>query len=190
MAIPAPADWRRAPWSALAPEDKRRRLLAAAEAVFARDGLDAPVPAIAAEAGAGVGSVYRAFASKDDLIAALAVQRLGWFTAQANEAAADPDPGAALVALLRAIASRSAADQVLSRALQSAIERPDLAPARAAALAACEQLLRRTAEQGSFRADLTPDDVRLVLAGVRAAEAAERGAGARLLELALGGLRR
>jgi hypothetical protein len=46
------------------------------------------------------------------------------------------------------------------------------------------------AEQGSFRADLTPDDIRLVLAGVRAADASERGTGSRLLELTLSGLRR
>src|SRR5256885_16287003 len=78
MAIPASA--KREPWAALDAESKRRRLVEAAEAVFARDGLDAPVPAIAAEAGAGVGSGYRAFASQEDLIAALAVERLQWVT--------------------------------------------------------------------------------------------------------------
>jgi AcrR family transcriptional regulator len=131
MAIPGQADRDRpadrAPWSTLDAETKRRRLLAAAETVFARDGLDAPVPAIAAAAGAGVGSVYRAFASKDDIVAALAVERLGWFTGRAHAAAADPDPGAALQELLRAIVARNSADNVLASALQSAIERPDLA---------------------------------------------------------------
>jgi len=194
MAIPAQADrdrlGDRAPWSTLDADTKRRRLLAAAESVFARDGLDAPVPAIAAAAGAGVGSVYRVFASKDDIVAALAVERLGWFTGRAHAAAADPDPGAALEALLRAIVARNSADNVLASALQSAIERPDLAQARAAALEACELLLRRVAAQGSFRTDLSPDDIRLVLAGVRAADASERGTGSRLLELTLSGLRR
>ena len=197
MAIPAQAGKARsaavqeqAPWSTLDADTKRQRLLEAAETVFARDGLDAPVPAIAAEAGAGVGSVYRAFASKDDIVAALAVERLGWFTARAQSAAADPDPGAAFERLLRAVVARSAGDNVLASALQSAIERPDLAPARSAALAACELLLRRVAEQGTFRADLTPDDIRLVLGGVRVAETAERGTGGRLLELTLSGLRR
>jgi hypothetical protein len=37
--------------------------------------------------------------------------------------------------------------------------------------------------------DLTANDVRLVLAGLRAAEAIERGTGDRLLDLVLGGLR-
>jgi AcrR family transcriptional regulator len=188
MAIPATHE--RVPWSTLDAAAKRRRLLAAAETVFARDGLDAPVPAIAAEAGAGVGSVYRAFASKDDIVAALAVERLVWFTDRARTAAAAADPGAALARLLRAIVARGAGDHVLGAALESAIERPDVAPARAAALAACELLLERVAAQGSFRDDLAPDDIRLVLAGVRAAETEERGTGARLLELTLSGLRR
>jgi AcrR family transcriptional regulator len=190
MAIPHQRDADPVPWSALDAETKRRRLLAAAETVFARDGLDAPVPAIAAAAGAGVGSLYRAVPSKDDLVAALAVERLAWFTSEARTAAEADDPGAAFAALLRAVVARSAADTVLSSVLQSAIERPDLAPARAVAVEACERLLARVAEQGTFRADLTVDDVRLVLAGVRAADASARGTGARLLELTLDGLHR
>ncbi len=63
-------------WSELDVEEKRATLLRAAGAVFAKDGLDAPVPAIAAAAGAGVGSVYRQFPSKTDLLAALVVERL------------------------------------------------------------------------------------------------------------------
>src|SRR4051812_26840676 len=189
MGIPAQVPTDHSPWSTLDAQAKRVRLLEAAEKVFAQDGLDAPVPAIAAAAGAGVGSVYRAFDSKEEIVAALAVKRLTWFTHEARAATAAPDPGAALEALLRAVVARSAADDLLSSALQAAIERPDLAPARAAALEACELLLARVAEQGSFRADLTPDDIRLVLAGVRAAEATERGRGVRLLELTLAGLR-
>ena len=190
MAIPAETDRERVPWSTLDVVAKRARLLAAAETVFARDGLDAPVPAIAAEAGVGVGSVYRAFASKDDIVAALAVDRLVWFETEARAAAAGADPGAGFEALLRAIVARSVADRVLSSALSSAMDRPDLAPARAAAREACELLLARVTEQGTFRSDLSTDDVGVVLAGVRAAEANARGTGGRLLELTLGGLRR
>jgi AcrR family transcriptional regulator len=51
-------------WALLDPEAKRARLLKAAGEVFARDGLDTPMPVVAAAAGAGVGSVYRQFPSK------------------------------------------------------------------------------------------------------------------------------
>jgi AcrR family transcriptional regulator len=189
MPIPALTAAEPAQWSTLDAESKRRRLLEAAEVVFARDGLDAPVPAIAAAAGAGIGSVYRAFACKQDIVAALAVERLVWFTREADAALAESDAGAALEALLRAIVARYSTDHVLSQALEATFERPEVAPARDEAMRACERLLARAVEQGSFRADLTADDLRLVLAGLRAAEAARPGTGDRLLELVLGGLR-
>ncbi len=71
-----PSQMPKACWSDLDAAEKRLRLLRAAGEVFARDGLDAPMPAVAAAAGAGVGSVYRQFPSKHDLLAALVVERL------------------------------------------------------------------------------------------------------------------
>jgi AcrR family transcriptional regulator len=187
MAIPPSAE--RVPWAELDAASKERRLLEAAEQVFARNGLAAPVPAIAAAAGAGVGSVYRLFGSKDEIVAALAVQRLSWFEREAQAALREADAGSALESLLRAVVARDSVDPVLSGALQAAFERPEVAPARAAARSAWERLLARAAEQGSFRAGLTPDDLRLLLLGTRAAESAAPGTGMRLLELALAGLR-
>ena len=187
MAIPATTSL--PAWSSLDADTKRQRLLDAAETVFGRDGIEAPVPAIAAEAGAGVGSVYRAFASKEEIIAALAVERLTWFTREAEAALEEPDVDAALERLLRAVVARDSTDPVLSSALESAFDRPDVAPLRASAVDALQRILERAGEQGSFRTDLTSDDVRLLLLGVRAAERARRGAGKRLLELALDGLR-
>ncbi len=63
-------------WADLGRDEKRARLLQAAGEVFAREGLDAPIPAVAAAAGAGIGSVYRQFPSKRDLLAALVSERL------------------------------------------------------------------------------------------------------------------
>jgi AcrR family transcriptional regulator len=48
--------------------DNRERLLAAAELVFARDGVDAGIEQVAREAGLGMGTVYRRFATKQALI--------------------------------------------------------------------------------------------------------------------------
>lgn len=48
-----------------------RRLLDAAAAVFATSGVDAPIREIAAEAGVGVGTVYRHFPNRTELVVAV-----------------------------------------------------------------------------------------------------------------------
>src|SRR3954452_4911199 len=189
MAIPAQVPNDRAPWSALDPDAKRMRLLEAAEAVFARDGLEAPVPAIAAAAGAGVGSVYRAFASKDEIVCALALERLRWVQERSREALGQSDAWAALEELLREIADRQAADGVLGEAFAAAFQRPDLAEPLAAATAALDEVLQRVRANGTLRTDVTTDELRALFTGLRAADAAQPGSGAKLLELVLAGLR-
>jgi AcrR family transcriptional regulator len=176
------------PWATLDADGKRVRLLAAAEAVFARDGLEAPVPSIAAAAGAGVGSVYRAFASKDEIVAALAAERLRWVQERAREACADPDPWAGLERLLRVIAERQIADGVLGEGFAAAFRRPDLAEPLAAATAAVDEVLDRVRADGALRIDVSTDELRALFAGLRAADAAEPGSGTKLLELILAGL--
>jgi AcrR family transcriptional regulator len=51
------------------------RILAAAQEVFAAHGLDASLGEIAHVAGVGIGSIYRRFGNKDDLIQTLAERR-------------------------------------------------------------------------------------------------------------------
>jgi AcrR family transcriptional regulator len=191
MAVPAQASASSAnsPWITLDADGKRLRLLEAAEVVFARHGLDAPVPAIAAAAGAGVGSVYRAFASKDEIVCALAVERLHWVLERARAALDEPDPWTGLEALLRVIADRQMADGVLNEALAAAYARPDLAEPLAAATAAVDRVLDRVRADGALRIEVTTEELRALFAGLRAADAAEPGSGGKLLELVLAGLR-
>jgi AcrR family transcriptional regulator len=191
MAVPAQAQTSSAsaPWATLDADGKRLRLLEAAEDVFARDGLEAPVPAIAAAAGAGVGSVYRAFASKDEIVCALALERLRWVQERAREALETFDPWTGLERLLRAIADRQAADGVLGEAFAAAFQRPDLALPLSAATAAVDEVLDRVRASGGLRAKVTTDELRALFTGLRAADAAQPGSGAKLLELVLAGLR-
>jgi AcrR family transcriptional regulator len=192
MAVPAqaPASSTSPPWITLDADGKRLRLLEAAETVFARDGLDAPVPAIAAAAGAGVGSVYRAFASKDEIVCALALERLHWVQERAGEALEASDPWTGLERLLRVIADRQLADGVLGEAFAAAFQRPDLAEPLAAAAAAVDVVLERLRASGALRIDITTDELRALFTGLRTADAAQPGSGTKLLELVLAGLRR
>jgi AcrR family transcriptional regulator len=190
MPVPAQADASAAPWATLDADGKRLRLLEAAEAVFARDGLDAPVPSIAAAAGAGVGSVYRTFASKDEIVCALARERLRWVQERAGEALEATDAWDGLEALLRVIAVRQIADGVLNEGFAAAFRRPDLAEPLALASAAVDQVLQRARADGALRIDVSTEELRGLFAGLRAAEATEPGSSATLLELVLAGLRR
>ena len=69
------------------------RIVDAARRVFARSGADAPVSAIAAEAGVGVGSLYRRFASKDDLLRHLCQAAMDQSVEAAEAALASLDAG-------------------------------------------------------------------------------------------------
>lgn len=185
--VPPEGDAPSVPWATLDVDAKRVRLLEAAEAVFARDGLDAPVPAIAAAAGVGVGSVYRAFASKDEIVAALAVERLHWIQERATAALQDADAWLGLERLLRVVAERQVADGVLAEALAAALQRPEVAAPLATATGAVEAVLARARAHGALRTDVTTDELRGIFAALRAADGA--GGGDKLLELVLAGLR-
>lgn len=70
----------------------RRRILDAANEVFAEHGLEASLDQIAEHAGLGVGTVYRRFPDKDTLIDELFEERLAEFVEVAEECAAMRDP--------------------------------------------------------------------------------------------------
>ena len=176
-------------WSELETDAKRARLLEAAGEVFARDGLDATMPTIAAAAGAGVGSVYRQFPSKHELLAALVIERLEAVVGEADAALADAGgPWAALTALLWTVAERQASDDVLAEALATLSDHPDVQQALGATLISLDTLLGAAAEEGRLRPDATVLDVRLVLAATRAARGLEPGAWRRMLELGIDAL--
>jgi AcrR family transcriptional regulator len=76
-------------------------LLQAAKDVFAESGVDAPVREIAARAGVGVGTVYRHFPQRADLVAAVFRREVGACAAAAATLAAEHEPGEALAGWLR-----------------------------------------------------------------------------------------
>jgi AcrR family transcriptional regulator len=176
-------------WAELDAEDKRATLLRAAGVVFARDGLDAPMPAVAAAAGAGVGSVYRQFPSKRDLLAALVVERLEDVERRAELALAGSDgPWKALTGLLWTLAERQLADDLVGEAMATVSTHPAVQVALASTTAALERLLSAARAEGRLRADASTLDLRLLFAATRAAVALEPGAWRRMLELGIDAL--
>jgi AcrR family transcriptional regulator len=193
MNIPVTEPWAVADpereWSALDGDDKRERLLCAAGRLFARDGLDAPMPAVAAEAGAGVASLYRQFPSKHELLAALVVRRLEQVASAATEAAArDGDRWSALTEMLWTIVERQSGDDFVGEAALLVSEHPDVIDSTERATAALERLMADARAEGRLRSDATTLDVRLLFAATRAAKRVAPEAWQRMLALLIDAL--
>jgi AcrR family transcriptional regulator len=176
-------------WAHLDPEAKRARLLRAAGEVFASNGLGTPMPVVAAAAGAGIGSVYRQFSSKHDLIAELVIDRLDQIAAGAHEAGKRAgDRWAALTEMLWRLLERQSCDDFFGDAMLMVSEHPQVIAALARAHEAFDQLLIDTRAEGRLRSDASPLDLRLVFAATRAARQVDREAWRRMLELLIDAL--
>jgi AcrR family transcriptional regulator len=151
----------------------RRRVLAAAEAVFAERGVDAGVPEIAERAGVGKATVYRSFPTKEHLVAAVAVARLEDFEQRVRAQLDAPDAWQALHDLLADSAVRQCADRAITAALGSAVAQEPLASARASMWAAVSVLLERAKAEGRIASEVTAADLRVLWAGVARVLAAD-----------------
>jgi len=102
--------------------DARRNLdglLKAAMEVFATSGVDAPVREIAGKAGVGVGTLYRHFPQRSDLIVAAFRREIDACADAAPVLAADHPPGEALARWMQRFVDFISAKRGLSAALHS-----------------------------------------------------------------------
>ncbi len=176
-------------WTALSGEAKRERILCAAGRVFGREGLDAPMPAVAAAAGAGIATVYRQFPSKRDLLAALVTRRLEQTAAAAEDAAArGGDRWSALTEMLWTVVERQSGDDFLGEALAQVAGHRDVVAAMDRALGALARIMDAARDEGRLRADATTADLHLLFAATRAAKRVEPEAWQRMLVLLIDGL--
>jgi AcrR family transcriptional regulator len=98
----------------------RARILEAAEAVFAAQGVSAPIDDVAERAGVGVGTLYRHFATKEALFEAIVLARLEELQRVANASLEDGDPGETFYAFLREFARTVTTKHDLVDALSAA----------------------------------------------------------------------
>lgn len=192
MSVPTPEPTSASPapqWWTLSSEDKRERLLAAAATVIAEHGLETPMSEVAHAAGAGVGSVYRCYPSKRELLAALVARRLEQIERATREAIAAPgDRWTALTELLTALVSRQSADDFLGEARVLVGDHPDVIAASERSAAAFDQLLADARNEGRLRSDASALDIRLLFAATRAAKRLEPEQWPRMLALMLDAL--
>ncbi len=144
--------------------DARRNvdaLLEAALAVFAASGVDAPVREIAEKAGVGVGTLYRHFPQRSDLVAAVFRREIDACADAAPILAAEHGPGEALARWMQRYAAFIATKRGLAAALHSGDPAFDALPAyfRRRLQPAVRTLLESAASAGEVRTDVDAEDL-------------------------------
>jgi AcrR family transcriptional regulator len=172
----------------------REAIVEAARAVFAEQGLDAPLDEIAKRAGTGNATLYRRFPTRSDLVAAVFAERMAAQVEAVETALDDDDPWNGFASYIRAVAAMQADDRGIADLVHLDLSSaPEIEQLRARAYDGVVQLVGRAQEAGVLRADFTDQDVVLLLmanAGlVERAHGVTDEASARLTALLLDGLR-
>jgi AcrR family transcriptional regulator len=145
-------------------ERNRQRILTAAAEVFNERGLEVSLDEIARHAGVGVGTVYRRFRTKEELIEALFMDRLDMVAALGEEAFASPDPWAGLVSFMERMAEIMAGNLGLRQMLMLGTYGRDLvAVARQRNAPLIERLVERAQAAGQLRADIRQTDIPFIV---------------------------
>jgi AcrR family transcriptional regulator len=141
-------------------QESREKLIAAAQAEFATRGVDASLEKVARDAGVSIGTLYRHFPTRMDLLMAALRPRLQKFVEGAEEAMKMGDPWAAFVAYLENLFAVQAGDRgfndFLSRRFPGNAETEHIHDVM------CQQIddvLVRAQDAGKARADITRADI-------------------------------
>jgi len=167
-------------------------LLQAAMTVFLTSGVDAPVREIAEKAGVGIGTIYRHFPQRADLIAAVFRHEVDACAEAAPILAASHKPGEALSLWIQRYAAFIATKRGLAKALHSGDPAYDGLHAyfQEWLLPAFRTLLNSAIAAGEVRADANADDLLDAIANLsRQATEADPDRGRRMVALLIDGLR-
>ncbi len=167
-------------------------LLQSALAVFATSGVDAPVREIAEKAGVGIGTVYRHFPQRADLVAAVFRHEIDACADAAPILAAEHSPGEALAKWMQRYAAFVATKRGLAAALHSGNPAFDTLPLyfNQRLRPAFRMLLETAAAAGEVRTDVDADDILNAVASLcMTADADRPGHVQRMVALLADGLR-
>jgi AcrR family transcriptional regulator len=144
-------------------ERNRQRILDAAQELFAERGQAVTLNEIARHAGVGVGTVYRRFPDKEELVEGLFEQRIDRLAEILDRALANPDPWSGFDEFFEASVEEQAADRGLQQLMlgaAGAYER--IAKARERLQPLVTRLVERALDAGQLRADFEPADIAIV----------------------------
>ncbi len=172
----------------------RARILEAATAAFDEQGTDASLEDIARTAGVGVGTLYRHFPTRLDLIAAVYRSSLDAFVARADELLTRLPAGEALDTWVLGFVGYVIRKRGMASALKAGLG-PEaaevMAEGRTRLETAATRLVEAAQAEGVIRDDLEPADLMRAVSGVCLAgvESMDRERTERVLRIVLDGLR-
>jgi AcrR family transcriptional regulator len=171
----------------------REKLLVVAVEMLSGTDSEVPLESIAKRAGVGIGTLYRHFPTRGDLVEAVYRQEVDRVCHAVDELLAELPPDEALRAWMDRFVTYFATKHGMAAALRAAVS-PDsnlFGHTYRQLVTALDALLRAGAAAGTIRADVPPEDVVLALRGAWAAAEAPDGSAraGRLLDLLMDGLR-
>lgn len=141
-------------------ERNRRRVLDAARVVFAEHGLSVGVDAVARAAGVGVGTLYRRFPTKQELLAAVMEDGVCALADEVERIEVAEDPWEAFAGSLRAFAETIARDRGFYEVIHGTAEFIPMARAdKGRLMETVERILTRAQQAGVVREDIVADDL-------------------------------
>lgn len=144
----------------------RERLVAAAREIFASKGIEASVREIAQRAEVGMGTLYRHFPTRDDLVDAVLEDGFEEFVGIAEAALAEPDGWTGFRRFVEEALLLHARNRGLKEVFERRLagkERAEAMRRRIAPLVA--GLVTRAQKEGRLRPDFRPEDVALLFWG-------------------------
>jgi len=174
--------------------DARRnydRLVDAARKVFADQGGGASMEALAKHAGVGVGTLYRHFPKRIDLVEAVYRDDVDVLVGSAERGLTELEPWAALEAWLHAYVDYGRSKRTFLNELREAFEKnPDLkSVSRDRVSDACNRVLTRAQVAGLARADIDGEDLMQLISPMCTNSTLSAEQSQRLLAMVLDGLR-
>jgi AcrR family transcriptional regulator len=175
-------------------ERNRGRILEAARELFAQQGLGVTLNDVAHHAGVGVGTVYRRFRDKGQLLDELFEEQVGELAALIEEGLADPDPWRGFTGYVTHNLELQSRDRAFREILLGTPEGAErIGRVRTRLFPLGSQLVQRAKDVGALRADFEPEDLPLLLmmltAVIDAAHEVAPELWRRYLELVIQGLR-
>ncbi|MEU8004255.1 TetR/AcrR family transcriptional regulator [Catellatospora sp. NPDC049111] len=142
----------------------RDALLAAASDAFAREGLNASLEGIARQAGVAIGTLYRHFPTRPDLVQEAFEGKLQTWLAAAEASACAPDPWEGFCGYLETLCDLQADDSGMNDLASMHVPLPDFVSGRLTRIRELTQtIVDRAHQQGTLRADVTRQDLAFVI---------------------------